>query len=71
MSPLEIALEAQQSDASNEAQGPFLDEFIGGRHDCPFGPKKTFGLVRPMGMGAMKRTFDVNRYIAQIEECWD
>nr|MBA2248529.1 deoxyribodipyrimidine photo-lyase [Chloroflexia bacterium] len=40
---------------------------IGGRHDRPFGPEKEiFGLVRPMGMGAMKRTFDVDAYIAQV-----
>ena len=44
---------------------------IGGRHDRPFGPEKEiFGLVRPMGMGAMKRTFDVDAYIRQIRERW-
>jgi deoxyribodipyrimidine photo-lyase len=44
---------------------------IGGRHDRPFGPERDiFGLVRPMGMGAMKRTFDVDRYIGQIEDRW-
>ena len=44
---------------------------IGGRHDRPFGPEKEiFGLVRPMGMGAMKRTFDVDAYIAQVRERW-
>lgn len=44
---------------------------IGGRHDRPFGPEKAiFGLVRPMGMGAMKRTFDVDAYIQQIHDRW-
>lgn len=44
---------------------------IGGRHDRPFGPERPVtGLVRPMGMGAMKRTFDVNAYIAAIRERW-
>ena len=41
---------------------------IGGRHDRPFPPNKPiFGLVRPMGMGAMRRHFDPDAYIAQIE----
>lgn len=44
---------------------------IGGRHDRPFGPERPVtGLVRPMGMGAMKRTFDVNAYIRSIRERW-
>lgn len=44
---------------------------IGGRHDRPFGPEKPiFGLVRPMGMGAMKRTFDVDAYIRKIHDRW-
>ncbi|MEJ7902491.1 MAG: hypothetical protein WKF63_11640, partial [Thermomicrobiales bacterium] len=44
---------------------------IGGRHDRPFGPERPVtGLIRPMGMGAMKRTFDVNAYIAAIRERW-
>lgn len=44
---------------------------IGGRHDRPFGPEKDiFGLVRPMGMGAMKRTFDVDAYIRHIHDRW-
>ena len=44
---------------------------IGGRHDRPFGPEKEiFGLVRPMGMGAMKRTFDVDAYIGMIGDRW-
>jgi deoxyribodipyrimidine photo-lyase len=44
---------------------------IGGRHDRPFGPERPVtGLVRPMGMGAMKRTFDVNAYITAIRERW-
>lgn len=44
---------------------------IGGLHDRPFGPERDiFGLVRPMGMGAMKRTFDVRRYIEQVNERW-
>lgn len=44
---------------------------IGGRHDRPFGPEKEiFGLVRPMGMGAMKRSFDVDAYIRQIHDRW-
>ena len=42
---------------------------IGGRHDRPFPPNKPiFGLVRPMGMGAMRRRFDPEAYIALIEE---
>ena len=41
---------------------------IGGRHDRPFPPNKpVLGLVRPMGMGAMKRTMDVDAYISTIE----
>lgn len=44
---------------------------IGGRHDRPFGPERPVtGLVRPMGMGAMKRTFDVNAYKTAIHERW-
>ncbi|HEV2066119.1 MAG TPA: deoxyribodipyrimidine photo-lyase [Thermomicrobiales bacterium] len=44
---------------------------IGGRHDRPFGPEKPiFGLVRPMGMAAMKRTFDVDAYIRKIHDRW-
>ncbi|MDQ3443432.1 MAG: deoxyribodipyrimidine photolyase, partial [Chloroflexota bacterium] len=44
---------------------------IGGRHDRPFGPERPVtGLVRPMGIGAMKRTFDVNAYITAIRERW-
>ncbi len=44
---------------------------IGGRHDRPFGPERPVtGLVRPMGMGAMKRTFDVNAYTKAIRERW-
>lgn len=44
---------------------------IGGRHDRPFGPEKDiFGLVRPMGMGAMKRTFDVDAYIRKVRDRW-
>lgn len=39
---------------------------VGGRHDRPFPPNKPIiGLVRPMGMAAMKRTFDVKAYIDQ------
>ena len=44
---------------------------IGGLHDRPFGPEREItGLIRPMGMGAMKRTFDVNLYIDQINRRW-
>lgn len=44
---------------------------IGGRHDRPFGPERPItGLVRPMGMGAMKRTFDVDAYIDKVESRW-
>lgn len=44
---------------------------IGGLHDRPFGPERQVtGLVRPMGMGAMKRTFDVNAYIRRINDRW-
>ena len=42
---------------------------IGGRHDRPFPPEKPIiGLVRPLGIAAMKRHFDPERYIARIEE---
>ncbi len=42
---------------------------IGGRHDRPFPPNKPIlGLVRPLGIKAMKRYFDVDAYIAGIEE---
>ncbi len=42
---------------------------IGGRHDRPFPPNKPiFGLVRPMGMGAMRRRFNPDAYIALIED---
>lgn len=44
---------------------------IGGRHDRPFGPERPVtGLIRPMGMGAMKRTFDVKAYSEAIRERW-
>ncbi len=44
---------------------------IGGRHDRPFGPEKDiFGLVRPIGMAAMKRTFDVDAYIRKVHNRW-
>jgi len=43
----------------------------GGRHDRPFGPERAVtGLVRPMGMGAMKRSFDVDAYTQQIRLRW-
>jgi deoxyribodipyrimidine photo-lyase len=42
---------------------------IGGRHDRPFPPNKPiFGLVRPMGMNAMRKSFDTDAYIAAIEQ---
>ena len=42
---------------------------VGGRHDRPFPPNKPIlGLVRPMGMGAMRRTFVVAAYIDQQHE---
>jgi deoxyribodipyrimidine photo-lyase len=44
---------------------------IGGRHDRPFGPEKAvIGLVRPLGMPAMKRSFDVDAYIAKVRDRW-
>ena len=44
---------------------------IGGRHDRPFPPNKPIiGLVRPLGIKAMKRYFDTEAYIRQIEERW-
>lgn len=42
---------------------------IGGRHDRPFPPERPIsGLVRPLGIGAMKKHFDPNAYIARIAE---
>jgi deoxyribodipyrimidine photo-lyase len=44
---------------------------IGGRHDRPFGPERAVtGLVRPFGLGAMKRSFDVQAYIDKIDQRW-
>ena len=44
---------------------------VGGRHDRPFPPNKpVIGLVRPMGIRAMKRHFDPDAYISDIEERW-
>ncbi len=41
---------------------------IGGRHDRPFPPEKpVIGLVRPMGLGALRKRFDVAAYVAEIE----
>lgn len=41
---------------------------VGGRHDRPFPPNKPIlGLVRPMGLGAMKRTCDIDAYIRNVE----
>ena len=44
---------------------------IGGRHDRPFGPERAVtGLVRPFGLGAMKRSFDVQAYIDKVDQRW-
>jgi deoxyribodipyrimidine photo-lyase len=44
---------------------------IGGRHDRPFGPEREVtGLVRPFGLGAMKRSFNVQAYIDKIDQRW-
>ncbi len=41
---------------------------VGGRHDRPFPPNKPiFGLVRPLGLAAMKRSFDTGAYIRDVE----
>jgi deoxyribodipyrimidine photo-lyase len=41
---------------------------IGGRHDRPFPPEKpVIGLIRPMGLGALRKRFDVDAYIAGVE----
>ncbi len=40
---------------------------IGGRHDRPFPPNRAIsGLVRPMGSAGMRRHFDVDAYISQV-----
>ncbi|MDQ3167227.1 MAG: deoxyribodipyrimidine photolyase, partial [Chloroflexota bacterium] len=42
---------------------------VGGRHDRPFPPNKPIlGLVRPMGLGALKKRFDPANYVRQIDE---
>ena len=42
---------------------------VGGRHDRPFPPNKpVIGLVRPLGIRAMKRHFDPEAYIKEIDE---
>ena len=42
---------------------------VGGRHDRPFPPNKPIlGLVRPMGLGALKKQFDPAAYVRQIDE---
>jgi len=42
---------------------------IGGRHDRPFPPERPIlGLVRPMSARGMKKHFDTEQYIAQINE---
>jgi deoxyribodipyrimidine photo-lyase len=44
---------------------------IGGLHDRPFGPeRKITGLVRPMGIGAMKRSFDIGAYTEKTMTRW-
>lgn len=41
---------------------------IGGRHDRPFPPRKpVLGLIRPMGIRAMQKHFDVDTYVTAIE----
>jgi deoxyribodipyrimidine photo-lyase len=39
-----------------------------GLHDRPFPERPIFGTVRPMGLGALKKRFDVNSYVASIPE---
>jgi deoxyribodipyrimidine photo-lyase len=42
---------------------------IGGRHDRPFPPEKPIiGLIRPMGAAGLRKHFDVDAYIEQIEQ---
>ena len=42
---------------------------IGGRHDRPFPPNRPIvGLVRPMGQKGLRKYFDIERYIAQVED---
>jgi len=44
---------------------------IGGLHDRPFGPeRKITGLVRPTGIGAMKRSFDIGAYTEKTMTRW-
>jgi deoxyribodipyrimidine photo-lyase len=44
---------------------------VGGRHDRPFGPERPVtGLVRPMGIGAMKRSFDITAYLERVHSRW-
>jgi deoxyribodipyrimidine photo-lyase len=37
-----------------------------GLHDRPFPERKIYGAVRPMGIGALKKRFDVKKYAASI-----
>lgn len=53
-------------DASGYAQVAWA---IGGRHDRPFPPERPIlGLIRPMGAKGMRKYFDTDGYIRQIEE---
>ena len=44
---------------------------VGGRHDRPFPPNRPIvGLVRPLGIRAMKKHFDPETYIRDMEKRW-
>ncbi len=37
-----------------------------GLHDRPFPERPVFGTVRPMGLGALKKRFDIKKYVASV-----
>jgi deoxyribodipyrimidine photo-lyase len=37
-----------------------------GLHDRPFPERKIYGTVRPMGLGALKKRFDIKKYVASV-----
>jgi deoxyribodipyrimidine photo-lyase len=42
---------------------------IGGRHDRPFPPERPIsGLIRPMGINALRKRFDVEQYLAEAKK---
>jgi deoxyribodipyrimidine photo-lyase len=42
---------------------------IGGRHDRPFPPERpVIGLIRPMGIKALRKRFDIDAFVARVEQ---